>query len=114
VLKSWQEGGTKKMYYTRDSCGNFLHRNDKDDVTGTVHSTYDHNFDSSYNPFYIIGLNTIYPDQYSINNSTYSLWTWDCSGDYYGGPFNLTYEYDADGLPTQMTYELGSIAYFYE
>jgi hypothetical protein len=114
VLKSWQEGGTKKLYYVRDNCGNFLHKNDKDDDTGTVHSTYDCNFDGSFNPFYIMGLNKIYPDQYSINNCTYSLWTWDCAGDYYGGPFNMTYEYNAEGLPTKMTYEQGFTTYFYE
>lgn len=83
--------------------------------TGTETMLVVAQFSDAFSPYFLIGLDKIFPAQYSVHNKTMTqIVHWDCGADYDPEPVVFDYEYDPDGLPTTMTSRYGTVAFYYE
>jgi hypothetical protein len=114
LKKSWFETANDKTIYSVDSCGNVLKEQDFYNVDNREHRLVFRKFATTFSPYFLIGLNDAFPDQYYKHNIIYfQLAKWDCA-DYDSTPVKTTYEYNSEGLPTKSTNRFGIVEFFYE
>lgn len=114
LAKTWFEGSNDKRVFTRDECGNILKTQDFYNANNAEHFLSEAAYANTPNPHYQIGLDAIFPGNYSVHNQNFSqIIHWDCA-DYDPSPITSEYEYDAEGLPVTMTRANRVEVYFYE
>jgi hypothetical protein len=73
-----------------------------------------HKYTDTFSSYFLIGLNDIFPTNYSKHNKVfYQLAKWDC-GDYNPTPILTTYQYDAESLVTKSTNIYQTVEFLYE
>ncbi|HNM26317.1 MAG TPA: hypothetical protein PKL15_12840 [Saprospiraceae bacterium] len=114
IVKTWLENSNDKRVFTRDDCGNILKTQDFYNANNAEHFLAQSAFVATPNPYYQIGLDAIFPGNYSVHNLTFGqIVHWDCA-DYDPSPITSDYEYDTEGLPVKMTNTYRTEEYFYE
>ncbi len=114
VAKTWFDGGDDKAVFTRDDCGNVLKTQRIYDQNGEEHMLVVAEYADTPSPYFLIGLDKIFPGDYSVHNPTVEeIVHWDC-GDYIAGPMNTEYEYDAENLPVKALSSFQVVEFFYQ
>lgn len=114
VSKKWYDGGNDQTIFTRDNCGNALKIQDFYNQSGEEHYLGVAEFADTPSPYFLIGLDAVFPGAYSVNNRTFGqIIHWDCA-DYDPGPITTQYEYDAENLPILASSPFRTVEFFYE
>ncbi|MDX2135857.1 MAG: hypothetical protein SFV52_13795 [Saprospiraceae bacterium] len=112
--KTRYEGGDEETVYSHDGCGNRVETREMSLPTGLETMLVVAQFSDTFSPYFLIGLDKIFPAQYSAHNKIMEqIVHWDCA-DYDPDPIVFEYEYGPDGLPTTMSSRYGTVAFFYE
>lgn len=115
VVKEWHSNSNDKTVITREN-GNAVKTQRFYNANGQEHWLSIAAFDDKHNPEYAVGMNSIYPGEFSPNNTTFAqIVHWDCA-DYDPSPRNYVLTYNGEGLPLKSEEDSGNlrIEYFYE
>jgi hypothetical protein len=115
VVKEWHSNSNDKTVITREN-GNAVKNQRFYNANGEEHWLSIAAFDDKFNPEYAVGMNSIYPGEFSPNNTTFAqIVHWDC-GDYDPSPRNYTLIYNDEGLPLKSEETSGNywVEYIYE
>ncbi len=114
VRKIWFEQPSDETVFSYDSCINLVMTQRFYVNTGQEHYLWVGSYDQYFNPEYLIGLNDVFPAEYSPNNPVLTqIVHWDCC-DYDASPHEVKYTYNSQGLPITATSTYNNTWYYYE